>query len=598
MTPELRSSDLSLRHPITGKIMTIGSSPDCQLRLSGLPNRAAHLLFSGGSYMLQRLTPDVKVTVNDVAVKTGVLLRHGDVIAIDDRILHFIEHEGGLPAAVRPTTGLPAKLRELIDVAVMLLSSREDSLFDALVASVSRLLRCDAARIVAEDAAKNRSTIARYPQHAGLDRFSNRAIDWARESSCTVLVHEDAWTREENSPESLEKNLVASVMCAPLSQGATVAGFLYLDRVNKSDPFTDEDRLLCDALLPLFAEILAGFRERRLQQETIAQLQRQKLAPTGGIFYESESMAALMGLAHRFARTDAPVLITGETGTGKELLARFVHDHSSRTGGPFRVINCGAIPENLIESELFGHEKGSFTGAVGKKSGLFETADHGTVFLDEIGELPVHLQAKLLRVLQESQIMHVGGTEQVAVDVRIVAATNRDLEAAVKAGSFRQDLFFRLNVLALHLPPLRDRGDDAVLLASFFIKKYCQQFGLPEKTLMAPARALLKKYQWPGNVRELENVLQKAILVSEGERLTQGDLAISARTSQLAETGAAHFAPLREVRAEAEKHAIMNALAAVKGNVSRASGLLEIDRKWLIKKMEELEINADAYRRP
>jgi transcriptional regulator with PAS, ATPase and Fis domain len=380
-------------------------------------------------------------------------------------------------------------------------------------------------------------------------------------------------------------------------QGATVAGFLYFDRIDKSDPFTDQERLLCDALLPLFSEILAGFQERRQQQETIARLQRRQVAPSGGILYESDCMGKLMALAQRFARTDAPVLITGETGTGKELLARFVHDRSPRAGGPFRVINCGAIPENLIESELFGHEKGAFTGAIGRKAGLFETAQGGTVFLDEIGELPIHLQAKLLRVLQESQIMHVGGTETISVDVRIVAATNRELEAAVAAGTFRQDLFFRLHVLTLHIPPLRERGDDVLLLAAYFVKHYCLQFGLAEKTLLTPARNALRKYPWPGNVRELENVLQKAILLSEGDRLTLEDLSLKIGAASVLDDAGSGCAPLREVRAEAEKHAIIKALVTTHGNVSRASHLLDIDRKWLIKKMEELGVQADTYRR-
>jgi transcriptional regulator with GAF, ATPase, and Fis domain len=599
MTPELRSPDASLRLQLIGKIITIGSSPDCQARLSGLPLRAAHLLFSGGSYRLQQLHAELKVLVNDAPVGCGVALKHGDLIRIGEHALQYMEREtSGASAPISQASGgVSSMLRDVIDIAVMLLSSREESLFNSLVESVSRLMRCDAARLVVDDGEGKRTTVARFPQQAGLDRFSNRAIDWAKEASRTILMHEDEWKQTENAGLSLEKNLIASVLCAPLLQGASLAGFLYLDRIDKSDPFTDEERLLCDALLPLFSEILAGFQERRRQQETIARLQREQTDPAGAILYESDCMGKLMELARRFARTDAPVLITGETGTGKELMARFVHDRSSRASGPFRVINCGAIPENLIESELFGHEKGAFTGAINRKAGLFETAQKGTIFLDEIGELPLHLQAKLLRVLQESQIMHVGGTETISVDVRIVAATNRELEAAVTSGTFRQDLFFRLHVLTLHIPPLRERGDDVLLLCAYFIKHYCQRFGLPEKTLLTPARNALKKHSWPGNVRELENVLQKAILLSEGDRLTQEDLSIPSGGAQATNDAESGCEPLRVVRAEAEKRAIMKALIATRGNVSRASHLLDIDRKWLIKKMEELGVQADTYRR-
>ncbi len=596
MTPQLCSPDRALRQSIAGKILTIGSSSDCQMRLSGLPPRAAHLLFSRGSYVLQGLASGLKVLVNGADVGSGVALHHGDSVSIGHHVLQFIEHEGPTEAAsLLKASGGTTMLWEVIDIAVTLLRSRDDSLFMSLVASVSRLLRCDAARFVVEDETGARITVARYPEQAGNDRFSSRAIDWAREASCTVLMHEDAWKDSKASDRSLERNLVASVMCAPLKRGAVASGYLYCDRIDKTDPFTEEDRSFCDALLPLFSEILAGFQERRLQQETIARLQQQT-APSGGIIYESDCMAKSMDLAQRFARTESPVLITGETGTGKELLARFVQEHSLRSSNPFRIINCGAIPENLMESELFGHEKGAFTGASGQKIGLFESARCGTIFLDEIGELPLHLQVKLLRVLQESQIMRVGGTETIVVDVRIIAATNRDLDNAVAEGDFRRDLFFRLNVLTLHIPPLRERGNDVILLAAFFIKRYCRQFGLPEKTLSVPARKALMEYPWPGNVRELENVLQKAILLSEGARLTREDLSLRGGVSIAVDKGQASCAPLRTVRAEAEKRAIIEALTATRGNVARASQVLDIDRKWLIKKMEDMGIHAAVYR--
>jgi transcriptional regulator with PAS, ATPase and Fis domain len=374
-------------------------------------------------------------------------------------------------------------------------------------------------------------------------------------------------------------------------------GYLYIDRVNNADPFTEDDRSFCDALLPLFSEILINFQEKQQQLETIARLQQQQMAPSGGMLFESECMAQLIALATRLAPTDSPVLVTGETGTGKELLARFVHDHSSRKDKPYKAINCGAIPENLIESELFGHEKGAFTGAVSRKAGLFESAEGGTVFLDEIGELPLHLQVKLLRVLQESEVARVGGTETIPVDVRIVAATNRDLEAEVSEGTFRQDLFFRLNVLTLHLPPLRERGDDVLLLAEFFITRYCQQFGMTQKTLTASARKVLIAYPWPGNIRELENVMQKAILMSDTDRLTAENIAVK-KSKSIIESGASeNNVTLREARAEAERDAITATLSKTHGNVSLAAKILVIDRKWLIKKMEELDITADRFRK-
>jgi transcriptional regulator with GAF, ATPase, and Fis domain len=599
MVPVLRSLNTNHQQPVTGRIVTIGSSPDCHLQLTGLQSRVAHLLYSQGTYVVQRLKQDVKVLVNDTAVSAfGTPLRHGDIIRVGTYQLQYIERadeDFNHPVKSPPENSID-RLRELIDTAVSLLRSKDEALFGSLVASVSRLLRGDGARMVVDEADGERRTIARYPQSSGLDRFSNRAIDWAREASRTILMHEDEWKSEEASQRSLEKNLVASIMCAPLKKGENIIGYLYIDRVNNAAPFTEEERSFCDALLPLFTELLVNFHEKREQQQTIARLQQQQLAPSGGMLFESEAMTRLIALATRLARTDSPVLVTGETGTGKELLARFVHDNSLRTQGPYKAINCGAIPENLIESELFGHEKGAFTGAVNRKAGLFEAANGGTLFLDEIGELPLHLQVKLLRVLQESEVVRVGGTETIRIDVRIIAATNRNLEAEASSGAFRQDLFFRLNVLTLHLPPLRQRGEDILLLAEYFITRYCQQFGLGHKTLSAAAKNMLIAHAWPGNIRELENVMQKAILMTENDRLTPDNFTLQkSRSFSEAGRGGADCT-LRDARVNAEREVITATLTRTHGNVSLAGKILAIDRKWLIKKMEELGIDAQEYR--
>jgi transcriptional regulator with PAS, ATPase and Fis domain len=307
-------------------------------------------------------------------------------------------------------------------------------------------------------------------------------------------------------------------------------------------------------------------------------------------------MESLMGLALKAARTDLTVLLLGETGTGKELLARFLHANSSRSGKTFRAINCGALPEPLIESELFGYEKGAFTNAVSRKIGLFESAEGGTVLLDEIAEMPVHLQVKLLRILQEGEFTRVGGTETLRVNARIIAATNKKIDIEVKEGRFRQDLYYRLNVLTLLLPPLRDRGSDIALLSEYFIKKYCLQFGLPQKTLSAGARNLLTLHHWPGNIRELENILQKAILVSQGSRIAPEDIVLNQCGSDAAPE-ISSGGTLHDVRERAEGKAIENALSKTGGNVSSAAKLLDIDRKWLIKKMGDLGISADGYRK-
>ncbi|MGB0694369.1 MAG: sigma-54-dependent transcriptional regulator [Rhodospirillaceae bacterium] len=234
------------------------------------------------------------------------------------------------------------------------------------------------------------------------------------------------------------------------------------------------------------------------------------------MIFKDPAMAAVVRMADQVAPSDASVLITGESGTGKEVMARHLHRKSRRADGPFIAVNCAAIPEALLESELFGHERGAFTGAVARRIGKFEEANGGTLLLDEISEMDVRLQAKLLRVLQEREIDRVGGKAPVKVDVRILATSNRDLQATVKAGQFREDLFFRLNVIALALPPLRARRQDIADLCDHFIRKFTEADGLPDRPLSAQARDLLLAYGWPGNVRELENTMHRAVLLAQG----------------------------------------------------------------------------------
>jgi two-component system response regulator PilR (NtrC family) len=244
------------------------------------------------------------------------------------------------------------------------------------------------------------------------------------------------------------------------------------------------------------------------------------------IIGKSSRMQAIFSMIERIARTTSTVLVHGESGTGKELIARAIHFASPRANRRFLSINCGAMPETLLESELFGHERGAFTGAVREKKGLFQEADHGTLFLDEIGEMTPAMQVKLLRALQEKVVRKVGGTEEAPVDVRIITATNQDLEARIASGDFREDLFYRINVLPIHLPPLRQRREDIPLLVEFFLQKYSQQMDLPPRRISVEAMTMLESYDWPGNVRELENVIERTLALSSAETITTRDLPV------------------------------------------------------------------------
>jgi DNA-binding NtrC family response regulator len=335
-------------------------------------------------------------------------------------------------------------------------------------------------------------------------------------------------------------------------------------------------------LLRIIEQALAESAPQREQ----ARLRRESPASPARIIGASRPMRELFKLIGRAARSASTVLVTGESGTGKELVARAVHEASER-GGAFVAVNCAAIPAELIESELFGHTGNAFTGAKQARAGLFEAANGGTLFLDEIGELPLAVQPKLLRVLQEGAVRRVGADREREVSVRVIAGTNRDLEKEMMEGRFREDLFWRLNVIHLHVPPLRERAFDIPLLVEHFIAKAAEAVGSPPLDVSQEALAVLTAYSWPGNVRELENAIERAVALAEGARLTPEDLPQRIRASGGA---AAIIARSREQRLtvrELEREFILQTLRETGGNKSRAAELLGLDRKTLHRKLNE-----------
>jgi two-component system nitrogen regulation response regulator NtrX len=317
---------------------------------------------------------------------------------------------------------------------------------------------------------------------------------------------------------------------------------------------------------------------------------------------ESYAMRQLREQVAMAAPTNGRVLIYGGNGTGKELVARTVHALSRRRAGPFVEVNCAAIPEELIESELFGHVKGAFTGAIGDRRGKFEAADLGTIFLDEIGDMSMKTQAKVLRVLQEQVVEPVGGTSGVRVDVRVLAATNKELLAEIRAGRFREDLYFRLNVIPIFVPPLHDRKEDIPLLAEHFMGGFAREYGRRMKTLDATAVSALQEYSWPGNVRELRNVIERLIIMVPGDTIGARDLAFLegpfvpyAEPSSSDEGG--EELTLQAARSRFEREFIMKALSAQNGNISRTADALGVERSNLYRKMRALGIVARLIER-
>jgi len=316
----------------------------------------------------------------------------------------------------------------------------------------------------------------------------------------------------------------------------------------------------------------------------------------GKMIGSSREMLKVYTTIKKIADTPANVLILGESGTGKELVARAIHENSSRSQAPFLVINCGGIPENLLESELFGYIKGSFTGAYSDKAGLFEIARGGTVFLDEIGELPPLLQVKLLRVVQEKTFRRIGGADDIHVDVRVISATNRNLADQIQSGSFREDLYYRLNVIPLHLPPLRERREDIPILTRHFMEKYSKEFGKDVKTISSYALELLMKYPFPGNIRELENIIERSIALETSNIILPENLVL-AKEMQSSDLFTIHSLPesgidLNEEMAKFEKELILKALLRAEGAKAKAAELLNINYDSLYYRSDKLGIRS------
>jgi two-component system, NtrC family, response regulator len=327
-----------------------------------------------------------------------------------------------------------------------------------------------------------------------------------------------------------------------------------------------------------------AFHVSQLERENYMLQQQCSGVSFEGMLGTSPQMEAVFAAIRKVAPTEAPVLILGESGTGKELVANAIHRLGTRKTQPFVVINCGAIPENLIESELFGHEKGSFTGAHMQRKGRFEMAQRGTLFLDEIGDLPLPLQVKLLRFLQEQKIERVGGRAEITIDARVVAATNRDLRAAMASGSFREDLYYRLGVVVISLPPLRDREGDVMVLATALLDRYSGEVQKKVSGFTRSAIEALRNHQWPGNIRELENRIRRAVIMTRGKKVTPEDLELTSPGVQC--EGKA----LREAREELEKDLIQKALTRHKGSITQAASELGISRPTLYELMEKLGI--------
>jgi transcriptional regulator with GAF, ATPase, and Fis domain len=463
---------------------------------------------------------------------------------------------------------LPALLDTLLDVVIQV--SNADKGFIVLLESGEPVVKV----------ARNlrRETISDAVRHLS-DSIIKKVVETRQPLIISDALNDNSF---KNSLSVMNLRLT-SVMCVPMLERGNLIGIIYLGNDNVAQLF---DQAALEILTIFSAQASLVIRNALLVNEL--QLDNQSLQERierirfGEILGSSPAMQEVFRKVQRVATTDITVLVTGETGTGKELIARELHNRSVRAKGPFISVNCGAIPENLLESELFGHVRGAFTGAVSNKAGRFQTANKGTLFLDEIGEMPVALQVKILRALQEHVVCRVGDTVSESVDIRVIAATNRDLEVETRNGRFREDLYYRLNVVHLHLPPLRDRGDDIVVLARYMLSRYAPEYASKVRGFSPGTIVAIKRYRWPGNIRELENRIKKAVVLADKALLGPDDLGIDPDDIP-------SILPLADARDRWQRSYINEVLGLNGGNRTKTARDLGVDPRTIFRHLEKEE---------
>jgi Nif-specific regulatory protein len=581
------------------------------IRQPSISRRHCLIKRQGEQFTLVDLDSSNGTFVNGLPVKEQ-LLKHGDQLAVGDTRLLFLAEEAkdvthsdqvqlddgtlNTASALRFARGdafhvepdaVVAKLHQTTSAArylsTLLKLSAEVGALQDLESLQRRLLESALETMPAESGALLliEGCLDEYTSAYGMDkrtgarqpiRVSRTVAEQVVKRNVAILSNNVRGHQAFGDAESLLSSQTTALLCAPLALGGRVSGLIYL---TSSDPmviFDDRHLDVLTAIAGIGAVALENVRRLEWLSRENERL-REQINIEHNLIGQSPQMREVYQLIARAAPNDATVLIRGESGTGKELVARAIHVNSPRAHKPFIAINCAALTETLLESELFGHERGAFTGAVAQKKGKLELADGGTLFLDEIGELRPELQAKLLRALQERVIERVGGTKPIKINIRVVSATNKDLLRAIREGAFREDLYYRLNVLELVMPPLRERPEDIPLLTSYFVAKYSQKCKRQVLGVSPEARACLMQYEWRGNVRELENVIERAIVIGSTEMVTPDDLPSPiSKMSQPSILQLTYHDALREFRKQLGR----NALERANGNYTEAAKLLGI----------------------
>jgi transcriptional regulator with GAF, ATPase, and Fis domain len=605
---------------------TLGRDPANAVAITDPSVSRKHCLFRqvDGRFQVRDLGSRNETMINGIAVQEQ-WLRHGDEVAVGDSVFLFLveeeEHripqgrvefdDGQISADTKlihpreavylqperlnlelpPTSRVARNLNALLKISRMVHAIRDlEELQTQLLSLIFEVVPAGRGAILLADGASPEFTSlfarSRQPGHANVIQVSSTIVRQVKKEAVAILCS-DVRGGELRDVQSLAAAEVRSLLCVPLTVFQRMIGCIYVDSTSAANRFDEDHLQLMAAIAGISAVALDNaIRLQWLEQEN--QRLSAEISQEKSLVGESARMKEIYQLLTRVAQSDSTVLIEGESGTGKELAARALHRHSARAARSFVAINCAAIPEALLESDLFGHERGAFTGAVGQKKGRLEIADGGVVFLDEIGELAAALQVKLLRVLQEREFERVGGTHPIRIDVRVIAATNRDLNEAVRNGQFRQDLYYRLAVVKMTMPPLRERKEDVPMLTRHFVRKYAERCKVKPKPVSREAMACLVNYDWPGNVRELENAIERALVLGSSDMLLPEDLPESvleqAPGPEMSE--AKYHSSVKELK----KQLILDAVAQTRGNYVEAAGILGVHPNYLHRLIRNLNM--------
>jgi transcriptional regulator with GAF, ATPase, and Fis domain len=574
------------------RITTIGCGAECDVHIpeKGLADTHAHIHFDGKNFNISCMDKGQEIRINEKKTKAH-RLSHKDKIQLGDAEVVFHLYDEPTEETSDLESAQLDAYQKMVDFSRKLVG--KDSLEDLLTGlldAVIELTRADKGMLILLEGGSLQVKAARNLKKENIEDAVEKVSDSivARVvQSREPLIVSDALNDEEFKTSASVVNLkLCSVMAAPLMEKGDLFGILYVGNDNVVNLFEEgslEVLTVFAGQASLLVQNAILLDELKLDNQELSE--RLEQMRFGDIIGACEAMKDVFRKIEKVAPTDISVLIAGETGTGKELVARRIHALSSRAEGPFITINCGAIPENLLESELFGHVKGAFTGAVATRQGRFQAADGGTLFLDEIGELPPQLQVKLLRALQEKTVTKVGDTRTESVDIRILSASNRNLEVEIKEDRFREDLFYRINVVNLQLPPLKDRGDDLPAIAKYLLSKFAVEFESKVKGFTPAAMVAMRKYTWPGNIRQLENRIKKAVVLADKTHLGPEDLDLKPEDIE-------PVMPLTRAKEEFQRRYIAEVLARNNGNRTKTARDLGVDPRTIFRHLEKMENNA------